>query len=193
MIGLVGLADGYKPPLPCGGTVCECDESCQVHIIVLLFALMQKQVGTICKHHRWCRSARLTFDYLRLQLLSDSTSVVRSAASVMLYALSLWWQALLHLTVCLSGADCHPSRLRHMESASCMSGQHLPGCAGFDYTDRESVWLQTLLIHVVSLHVRSAVHGIPGAALMIQAMANTYNLYLHNRGSLQPIHTSLAA
>ncbi|DBA89858.1 TPA: hypothetical protein ACH3X2_004716 [Trebouxia sp. C0005] len=52
---------------------------------------------------------------------------------------------------------------------------------------------QTLLTHVVSSHVRSAIHGIPGAASMIRAMANTYNLYLQHRGSLQPIHTSLAA
>lgn len=52
---------------------------------------------------------------------------------------------------------------------------------------------QTLLTRVVSSHIRSAVHGIPGAASMIRAMANTYNLYLQHRGSLHQIHSSLAA
>ena len=72
-----------------------------------------------------------------------------------------------------------------MECASCMSGQPLPGSAGFEYIDKASILLQTLLTHVVSSHVRSAVQGIPGAALMIRAMANTYNLYLQHHGSLQ--------
>jgi len=67
------------------------------------------------------------------------------------------------------------------------------GSASADYTDERCMLLQTLLTHVVSSHVRSAIHGIPGAASMIRAMANTYNLYLQHRGSLQPIHTSLAA
>ena len=51
--------------------------------------------------------------------------------------------------------------------------------------------VQMLLTHVVSSHVRSAVHGIPEAASMIRAMANTYNLYLQQRGSVGQIHTSL--
>ena len=51
--------------------------------------------------------------------------------------------------------------------------------------------VQMLLTHVVSSHVRSAIHGIPGAASMIRAMANTYNLYLQHQGSFEQIHTSL--
>ncbi|KAL3145530.1 hypothetical protein ABBQ32_003355 [Trebouxia sp. C0010 RCD-2024] len=51
---------------------------------------------------------------------------------------------------------------------------------------------QMLLTHVVSSHVRSAVHGIPEAASMIQAMANIYHLYLQQRGSvIEQVHTSL--
>ena len=51
--------------------------------------------------------------------------------------------------------------------------------------------LQMLLTHVVSCHVRSAIHGIPEAASMVRAMANTYNLYLQQQGSVEQIHTSL--
>lgn len=51
---------------------------------------------------------------------------------------------------------------------------------------------QTLLAHVVSSHVRSAVHGIPGAASMIRAMSNTHNLYLQHHSGSSQLHTTLA-
>lgn len=39
MIGLVGLADSCKSPLPLRRTVCECYESCHIRFIVLLFVM----------------------------------------------------------------------------------------------------------------------------------------------------------
>lgn len=39
---------------------------------------------------------------------------------------------------------------------------------------------QTLLSHVVTSHVRSAVHGIPAGASMIRAMSNIYKLYMQH-------------
>ena len=40
-----------------------------------------------------------------------------------------------------------------------------------------STALQVLLRHMVSTHVRSAVHGIEASASMIQAVSNAYELW----------------
>ena len=52
--------------------------------------------------------------------------------------------------------------------------------------------LQTLLSHVVTSHVRSAVHGIPAGASMIRAIANVYKLYAQTRSAGQVASSLLA-
>lgn len=98
------------------------------------------------------------------------------------------------------GFDSQPS---HFAQAVCLHNRLLGTCvdSGISWypSDTQSslvshvhvLLLQTLLSHVVTSHVRSAVHGIPAGASMIRAMANIYSLYMQRDGTDQ-LHSSLS-